>query len=61
VPQAVAQTLEANDSLVLSIPWGHHALLMENAEVPVGQRCRTAKNRESGLYFSVILLQFVAV
>jgi predicted nuclease of restriction endonuclease-like (RecB) superfamily len=29
VPQAVAQSPEARDSLLWSIPWGHHALLME--------------------------------
>ena len=36
VPQAVAQTGTSTDSLLWAIPWGHHALLME--QVDAGNR-----------------------
>jgi predicted nuclease of restriction endonuclease-like (RecB) superfamily len=32
VPQAVAQTGGGSDSILWSIPWGHHALLMEKVQ-----------------------------
>ncbi len=32
VPQPVAQTPALTDSLVLSVPWGHHALLLEKVK-----------------------------
>jgi predicted nuclease of restriction endonuclease-like (RecB) superfamily len=33
VPQVVAQTGFAHDSILWLIPWGHHALLMEKVEI----------------------------
>ena len=32
VPQAVAQVAAPSDSMLWSVPWGHHALLMEKVE-----------------------------
>ena len=32
VPQAVAQVAAPGDSMLWSVPWGHHALLMEKVE-----------------------------
>jgi len=60
LPQPVAKPLDIPPDLLLSLPWGHHALLMEKVKEPLARQWYMRAAIENGWSRNILLMQIEA-